>query len=184
MARKFNLNTANKRDSQGLCFVGKVDMKDFLLHFVKSKKGSVLDTNGKKVGIHQGATFLTIGQRHGFTVTNKKTLSKPLYIASKNIRKNTITVSEINKDTIASMGRQKVILSNVNWITSQPLRDIPYKVRLRYRQKPLSAKIYKENKKWIVSLAKPSLDISNGQSLVIYRNDECLGGGIIENISN
>lgn len=183
LAKKFDLNTANKKDSQGLCFMGKVDMKDFLSHFIKPKKGAVLDVKGKRIGTHQGATFLTIGQRHGFVVLNKKTHSKPLYIVGKSIRKNTITVSEINKDTIVDRGLQNITLSNVNWIVKPPSIDTSYEVRLRYRQKPLSAKIYKKNNNWTVSLVKPSIDISKGQSLVVYKDGGCLGGGIIENIT-
>jgi len=141
-----------------------------------------LDTKGKKIGTHQGAVFLTIGQRHGFIVLNKKVHSKPLYIVDKNIRKNTITVSEINKGIIADSGMQNIALSNVNWIADQPLKDVSYQVRLRYRQKLFKAKIYRKNKNWIINLATPFIDISKGQSLVVYKDGECLGGGIIENI--
>jgi tRNA-specific 2-thiouridylase len=179
-AKKLGLVTAEKKDSQGLCFVGKVDIKDFLSHFIKPKRGEVLDSKGKKIGTHEGTMFLTIGQRHGFIVTNKKAYSKPLYIVSKNIRTNTITVSEINPESLTESGKQSMTLSNINWIAGPPSQDASYEVRLRYRQKFIKAKIKKQKNKWFVHLAKPALGISLGQSLVVYKNGECLGGGVIE----
>jgi tRNA-specific 2-thiouridylase len=71
LAHKFGLPTATKKDSQGLCFIGKIDMKEFLTHYIETKEGDVLNTKGEVIGFHDGAIFLTIGQRHGFTVTKK-----------------------------------------------------------------------------------------------------------------
>jgi tRNA-specific 2-thiouridylase len=69
LAKKFGLPTADKKDSQGLCFIGKIDVKDFLKSFIKSEKGSVLDEKGKVVGTHDGAMFFTLGERHCFRIT-------------------------------------------------------------------------------------------------------------------
>ena len=98
MAKKFGLPTADKKDSQGLCFIGKIDIKDFLSHYIKPKKGEVLDTTGKKgkvIGSHNGAFFFTIGERHGFSIddSHKTPNDQPYYVISKDASKNTITVS-------------------------------------------------------------------------------------------
>ncbi|MFC1802234.1 tRNA 2-thiouridine(34) synthase MnmA, partial [Patescibacteria group bacterium] len=71
LAKKFNLPTAEKKESQGLCFVGKIEMKDFLKRFLEEKKGDVLNEKGEVVGWHEGAQYYTIGQRHGFIITKK-----------------------------------------------------------------------------------------------------------------
>ena len=69
LAKKFGLETAVKKDSQGLCFIGKVEMAEFLKHFIKTKTGNVLNVKGEIIGKHNGAELYTIGQRHGFTLT-------------------------------------------------------------------------------------------------------------------
>jgi len=179
-AKKLSLITAEKKDSQGLCFIGKIDMKDFLEHYIKPKGGIVIDAKGKKIGYHEGAMFLTMGQRHGFTVLNRKIYSKPLYVVAKDIKKNTITVSEINNDSLEIIGKKNIIISDTNWIANNPHPNVTYDIRLRYRQKPLKATIQKKKNTWNVNLQKPAAGISIGQSLVVYHKDECLGGGIIE----
>ncbi len=179
-AKKIDLITAEKKDSQGLCFIGKIDMKEFLRHYIKQKKGAVLNIKGKKIGSHEGAMFLTLGQRHGFTVLNKKNYSKPLYIVEKNIKKNTITVSEIDREFVEEVGKKEIFLSDSNWIAVDPLPKVEYEIRLRYRQNPLKATIQKTKRVWTVNLLKPTTGISSGQSLVVYHKGECFGGGIIE----
>jgi tRNA-specific 2-thiouridylase len=198
LAKKFNLLNAEKKDSQGLCFIGKVDMKDFLSHYIKPKKGRVLDLNGNTIGSHEGAVFLTIGQRHGFTVRNKLISQKPLYIVQKNIEKNTITVSENTLSSLASSTRAplgvkgkgimaggkktQILLTGTNWITGRPEVNKTYGVRIRYRQPLQDAKIKIEKGKWLVTFKRTLVDIASGQSLVVYDKNECLGGGVIERI--
>jgi len=179
LAEKLGLPNAVKKDSQGLCFIGKVEMKDFLKHFIAEKKGSVLDSGGNKVGTHDGAVFLTIGQRHGFTIENKKTASVPHYVVSKNIKKNTVTVSALNPSDVAELGKTTCKLSQVNWI-NEPEIGKQYQIRFRYHQEPLVGTLNLSKKEWHIILPKPFTGISVGQSAVIYDNKEMLGGGVIE----
>lgn len=179
LAKKFNLPTAEKKDSQGLCFVGNIDMKEFLSHYIKSKKGNVLDINGKVIGTHDGAVFLTIGQRHGFKVNNTKTSNKPLYIVAKDIKKNTITVSHLAPSEINEVGTKKVILEDTNW-TQIPRDDSTYSVRIRYRQKLLPATISNIGNKWVCNFKSEITGVSSGQSLVAYSGENCIGGGVIK----
>lgn len=95
LARKFGLPNAEKKDSQGLCFIGKVDIKEFLSHYVKTEPGKVLDENGEVIGMHPGALFFTIGERHGFTVNKKTPHDQPLYVIDKDIEQNTIVVTAL-----------------------------------------------------------------------------------------
>ena len=158
LAKKFGLPTADKKDSQGLCFVGKVDLPDFLSHFMKPKRGDVLDENDKKIGWHDGAFFLTIGQRHGFTITKKTPNDSPYYIVAKDIKKNTISVSYTLNPEMSFSGKlfadqplphlakslpsttfrgvlDKVVLRDVNWLVGKaPDFTKTYFARFRYRQ--------------------------------------------------
>lgn len=180
LAKKFGLPNAIKKDSQGLCFIGKVDMKDFLSHFIDEKKGKVLDTKGNVIGEHDGAVFLTIGQRHGFTIKNKKTQSLPHYIVAKDVKKNTITVSTLKNSDETAVSKKTCTLSNVNWMR-EPEQGKKYDIRFRYHQEPLSGTVAKKGKVWGIELNKTFAGISVGQSAVVYDEEIMLGGGIIEN---
>ncbi len=93
LARDYNLPTATRKDSQGLCFIGHIDLKEFLSHYIEPKEGSVLNGTGDVIGHHDGAHFFTLGQRHGFTITKKGTDDAPHYVVAKDIKENTITVA-------------------------------------------------------------------------------------------
>ena len=179
IAEKHDLITAGKKDSQGLCFIGKVDMKDFLKEFIKEKKGNVLDISGKVIGSHDGAVFYTIGERHGFEIFKKTPSEKPHYIISKNFKKNTITVSQNPKKEI-SASVKTINLKNINWISDQPKNGERVEVRLRYRQTLLEAKILKVRPSDAdIILMKPETTVTAGQSLVMYQGEELVGGGVI-----
>jgi len=178
IARKFCLPVAEKKDSQGLCFVGKVDLEEFLSHFTEQKPGDVLDQSGKKIGTHNGSFFYTIGERHGFTLSEKTPNDRPFYIVAKNHEANTITVSHRNsekKDEKAE--KSTVVLENIGWVGSAPRSGVSYLARIRYRQ-PLQACTFEND---TVTFDASQDAVTPGQSLVLYdaRGEECLGGGVI-----
>lgn len=150
IARRAGLPTAEKKDSQGVCFLGKVDVGDFLKKYIKPRKGFVVTTNGEVIGTHDGAYFYTIGQRHGLNLSDKQSATRNKgnvgahYVAAKDIKRNLIIVAEGAGNPV--LFQKKIILRNVNLI--HPLMrpehsDIPRNVRMsvmarvRYRQ-PLS----------------------------------------------
>jgi len=181
LAKKFGLPTAEKKDSQGLCFMGKLDMKDFLKHFIEEKCGDVLDERGNVIGKHDGATFLTLGARHGFTITQKGTHNTPYYVIAKNVAINTITVSHEPLRTIEGKSNKQVAISKASWTRGvSPKKGGHFTARVRYRQ-PLEqcTIIHAGSKSAKILFTKPQI-ISSGQSLVFYDGDECLGGGVIE----
>jgi len=94
LAKKFNLPVAPKKDSQGICFLGAVDLKEFLKHYIKEKKGKVLNEEGEEIGYHHGVVFHTLGERHGFMITKKTPTDKAYYIVGKDMKKNILTVSQ------------------------------------------------------------------------------------------
>ncbi len=179
IADKYGLSTAIKKDSQGLCFIGKVDMKDFLKNYIKEEKGNVLDENGKIIGEHDGAFYLTIGQRHGFRISEKTPNDAPYYIIAKDIEKNTITISHSHKN--ANDESKIVKLEKVNWISGiSPDLSKKYSARIRYRQPLEECEVHHgELRNFELHFTNPQKAITSGQSAVIYDGEVCLGGGII-----
>lgn len=179
LARGFNLPVSEKKDSQGICFVGDVSMDEFLSHFILAKVGRVLDTGGKIIGTHHGAVFYTIGERHGFEVLNNTPEESPFYIVSKDIKANTITVSS-KKQEIISLSPTKVLIKEMNWITEpkEPLLS----VRIRYRGEKLPVTVSEIDKHFEVKFREPVRGLSLGQSIVFYDEEICLGGGIMDTV--
>src|SRR3990167_488168 len=173
MAKKFSLPTANKKDSQGVCFIGPLDMKNFLQKYIKPKNGMIYHTNGKMLGTHDGVSYYTIGQRHGLDIKNGK---GPYYVVDKDVKSNVLYVG--SKDDLLS---QKLKLTGINWINRSPVdkrHDVSLlDARIRYRAE-LSKAIVKDNGE--VIFKKKETAITSGQSAVFYRGEELLGGGIIE----
>jgi tRNA-specific 2-thiouridylase len=175
IAKKYGLLTAEKKDSQGVCFLGPIDMKDFLSHYIEINKGEVLDISGKVIGEHDGALFYTLGERHGFTITSKTTNDKRFYVVKRDLDKNTITVSDDFDQLLGGSDNKKIKLKNVNWNVSISKNKI-YEARTRYRQKLETCQIEGD----FVFFQNPQKFVAPGQSLVVYDVDVCVGGGIID----
>ncbi len=180
-AESLGLFTATKKDSQGLCFIGKIGMKEFLKRYIKERPGEVLDENGKVIGHHSGAHFYTLGERRGFTVTIQGTEDRPRYVVSKDVEKNTITVSEEARQNKKFLTK-KVGLDTVNFIADRPVPDRLYQSRFRHRQTLVSCRIKEDDGAFEVVFSEAQPAVSPGQSLVLYEDDKCLGGGVITNI--
>ena len=115
IAQSFHLPTQNKKDSQGICFLGKISMKDYLSHYIEEHQGDVIDTYGKKIGTHPGVLFFTLGERHGFNVANITTHDLPYFIVAKDIHANTLTVS----NTASSLGEKPVSYTHLTLPTNR-----------------------------------------------------------------
>ncbi|MDO8521899.1 MAG: tRNA 2-thiouridine(34) synthase MnmA [bacterium] len=174
LAQKWQLPVAQKSDSQGLCFVGDVSMKDFLSRYLKLESGPVLDSAGTVIGSHDGAALYTIGQRHGFTVERGAGDGKPHYVVSVDISANTIRVSPRREDA----ARNEAPVDSMRWIGKAP--ELPFKAttQARYREEPCSATITKAGTEIKIIFDEPQI-AARGQSLVVYDGTRCLGGGVI-----
>jgi tRNA-specific 2-thiouridylase len=193
IAEKAGLYTAKKKDSQGICFIGKVPLQFFLSTYLPEKKGETVTVSGEVVGTHKGAMFYTIGQRHGFTISIKKKPGEhqdrgPFYVVKKDISKNLLIVAEGAENPALFVKSMDVI--QINWINPDAeFRFVSGKTatvsaRVRYRQQLHSAKVIpaKNGKPNQVIFSKPQQYVAEGQSLVFYdKNGECLGGGVIAN---
>ena len=209
LAAKFGLPQATRKDSQGLCFLGQVDMKEFLGRYISPKKGDVLNRNKEIIGHHNGAIFFTIGERRGFTITKKSDKEVPLYVIAKDIKRNIVTVapkiafqkgitdseqkSAMKKVWLSpekatrglfeehfSVRPDSVIIKDINWVSGKmPDLSKTYSARVRYRQEKQKCIISKQNNYYQVTFEEPQTWVSGGQSLVLYDEEICLGGGII-----
>jgi tRNA-specific 2-thiouridylase len=177
LARKYQLATADKKDSQGICFVGKVGIKDFLLFELGPQvSGQIIDQKGTVIGEHDGAIFYTIGQRHGLDVGG----GLPYYVVGKDIEKNEIYVTTDLGDQ--ALWDSEVNLADTYWISgSAPKMTSKLQIRLRYRLVLVRVKslVQQSGNKWHVELSEQVRAITPGQSAVIYDDDKVLGGGIV-----
>lgn len=168
LARKYNLPTADKKDSQGVCFIGPLDMKSFLLDQIKPKAGKIVNMDGGEMGSHDGVYYYTIGQRHGLNITDGH---GPYFVAAKDVKKNIIFVgreSDLNKINAK--------VSNIHWIGDAPKLPADFTVKIRYRAKSSTIKLLENG---LIEFNKPERAITTGQSAVFYKGKELLGGGII-----
>ncbi len=174
-AIQLGLATATKKDSQGICFVGKVGIKDFLQQYVKAEPGDIIDKrSGQVLGQHEGAIYYTFGQRHGLGVGG----GLPYYVARKDMTKNIVYVtSDLNDD---SLWRSKLTLSQLHWIDQKPATNEKYSVRLRYRASLIDCRLSLHGNIAEVILAEPERAITPGQSAVVYDGHQVVGGGIVE----
>ncbi len=169
MAADKGLYTAQKPDSQGICFVGQIGIRDFLSQYVDTVTGDIIDRQtGKKIGTHDGAIFYTLGQRHGLDVGG----GLPYYVVGKDIEKNEVYVSRDLGDE--SLWRHIIELDSLHWINGVPA-DGKYLVRVRHRAALVEAELNDHK----IILSEPQRAVTAGQSIVIYDKDTCLGGGVV-----
>ena len=175
MAKERGLYTAGKKDSQGICFVGQIGIREFLGQYIEMKPGSIIDKqSGKVLGRHDGAIFYTLGQRHGLDVGG----GLPYYVVGKDMGKNEVYVSTNLNDE--RMWRSEIQLTDIHWIngelsTNYHLPPTTYQVRIRHRAPLVPATLQGLS----LQLKEPQRAITPGQSAVLYDGDVCLGGGIV-----
>lgn len=180
IARQLNLITANKKDSTGICFIGKRKFKKFLSNYIPIKPGFTVNIYGKQLGIHQGTSFYTIGQRKGLNIGGiQYGNGKPWYVVDKNATHNILIVAQgINHPCLMS---NMFIVEQVFWIEGGCLVSSIYcSVKIRYRQPDIQCYINPiTTDNFYVTLEHPIAGIAPGQSAVFYKQERCLGGGII-----
>ncbi len=179
MAKKMKLPTKDKPDSQGICFIGEVDLRLFLSQYIKAVPGNIIDAeNNKIIGRHEGLSWYTIGQRRGIKVGGT---GLPLYVVAKDIKKNILYV--VKGAHHPKLYKQSLIAEQINWLIPKPDLPMILSAKIRYRQSDQEAEIdYKNNKKdkLVVNFKQPQRAVTSGQSVVFYQGEVCLGGGIIK----
>lgn len=174
MAHRFNLPTADRPDSQDLCFLGDDSLEAFLVQQAPetANPGPILNTEGEKIGQHRGLAFYTIGQRRGLGIA----APRPLYVIEKEIENNALIVGHREE-----LGRDHLTAHDVNWIAGQPPENpIRAEIKIRYKAHPVSGRVTPHGENEIEIQFEESLrDITPGQAAVFYDGDICLGGGTI-----
>ncbi len=172
LAKDVGIPTYNKPDSVGICFIGEVDIKEFLKKRLPENPGEVIDTKGEVIGKHQGIHFYTIGQRHGFDVT--KYTGLPMYVVGKDVTSNRLIVG-FAKDVNCF----EFDVSDLHWISSKPADKFYCEARVRHLGSLHRAKVSLYDGTAVVNLKEPIFGVAPGQSAVFYDGDTVMGGGII-----
>lgn len=173
MANARGLFTAGKKDSQGICFVGKVGIREFLSQYVEQVPGKIIDKkSGSVLGHHDGAIFYTLGQRHGLDLGG----GLPYYVVGKDMDKNEVYVTTDLND--ATLWKATVLLDAVHWINDTPAPGV-YNIRIRHRAALTAADVVLDGDTVALTLHDEQRAIASGQSVVVYSGDICLGGGIV-----
>jgi len=172
LAEKFNLPTSKKQDSMEVCFVASQGHDNFLKKWVLMRKGDIVDTNGVKLGEHEGLALYTIGQRKGILLNGG-----PWYVVTKNAIKNELVVTNDQKHH--KLFGKELRIKDVNWTNQPPREDRTYDIKLRYRHIPAKAKITKEGDVYRIEFEDGHWAVTSGQSAVVYDGDILIGGGII-----
>ncbi len=176
LAKKFGLATAQKPDSQGICFVGEVQMKEFLKQRIKPKTGDIVTIDDKKIGEHEGVWFYTVGQRKGIGIGG----GMPYYVVDKDLANNRLIVARADQDDALFSNKMKI--NGVHWISgSAPALPLRCRVKIRYRQEDQQVEVTQKSKYLEVKFKVKQRAITPGQFAVFYQNDCCLGGGVILN---
>ena len=186
IAQKAGLPNALRSDSQGLCFVGKVKMKDFLKPYIPEKQGDIVlvsfSAKGKRVeaivGRHNGSHLFTLGQRHGIEIAGKE----PYFVAGKNTKKNIVYVAK--KKDLPKFFPAQISLRNFSLVNPTGIKfPLNCSVRYRYRQSLLKSVVISRGASGVkVIFKKSAVGITPGQSVVFYKGKLMLGGGIIKQI--
>ncbi len=191
IAKSLGLSTAEKKESMGICFIGKQNMNAFLRTRIPSKPGDVVDPNGRVIGHHDGLDSVTIGQRHGFTISQPSGLGRgaihrtpddradPWYAAAKDPSSNCLVVAPGREHPL--LYKKTATIGDLHWVSGKPpSHSIGLKAVVRYRQDAIPCRLssHKDGTATI-HFKKPVFAVAAGQSAVLYRGEECLGGGVI-----
>ncbi|AMA65089.1 tRNA-specific 2-thiouridylase MnmA [Candidatus Arsenophonus lipoptenae] len=183
IATKIGLKTANKKDSTGICFIGKYKFRKFLSNYLSNQPGKIITVNGQILGEHKGLMYHTLGQRKGLGIGGIKSFNEaPWYVVDKDIENNYLIVAQdYNHSRLRSIG---FIIRQMHWITLPKLhKKGNYTVKTRYRQPDIPCTIQQESKdKMIIFFNYPVAAVTPGQSAVFYQDEICLGGGVIEKL--
>jgi len=186
LAEEHNLITHNKKDSTGICFIGERRFKDFLEQYIPAQPGPMKTPEGTLLGEHQGLMFYTLGQRGGLGIGGVKTADEaPWYVVAKDLPNNTLIVAQGNNHPLLFTSVIKV--GQLHWINPRPTNStFSCMAKVRYRQSDQACHIdvNEDGETCIATFDEPQRAATPGQSLVMYQDDICLGGGVIESSWN
>lgn len=174
IAEEIKLPNATKPDSQGICFVGEIDVNAFIESFVGEKSGDIIDIEGKIVGKHRGLYFYTIGQRKGLGIGG----GIPYFVKSKNLETNQLIVSK-GVDPL-DLYQSEVIIRELSWTNTIPILPQKLQAKIRYRSQDVPCLVEEIDESSLkVIFDEPQRAITQGQFLALYKDDELIGSGVM-----
>jgi tRNA-specific 2-thiouridylase len=181
LAEQAHFANYKKKDSTGICFIGERKFKEFLSRYLPAQPGEMHTPDGHCIGQHDGLMYYTLGQRQGLGIGGTKDASgEPWYVVGKNLEDNILLVAQGHDHPL--LFRKQLSADQLNWIADTP-EPIPFTctAKTRYRQADQPCTITQlHDDQCTVVFDQPQRAITPGQSVVFYRNDECLGGGVIQ----
>ena len=182
IARQNNLVTSEKKDSTGICFIGERPFPEFIGNYLGGESGDIIDENDKKIGSHMGLVFYTLGQRQGLGIGGVKNAPDlPWYVAKKDLANNTLTCVQGNDHPL--LFSTELTTKNIFLIENSLSSCFEGTAKVRYRQKDQECKIELIENSLKLTFKKPQRSVTPGQSVVIYKDEKCLGGGEIASIN-
>ncbi len=178
LAVKFDLATKAKKDSTGICFIGERNFKDFLSQYVKGQKGNFVDLKGKILGSHDGVCFYTLGQRKGMGIGGP---GEAWFVVGKNFDKNEVILAQ--GDDHPALYADGLTAVELNWLSEAPVGTFNCKAKVRYRQEEQPCSVTVEEGRVRVVFDEPQRAMTPRQSIVFYKDQLCLGGGIISEVA-
>ena len=182
VARRFGLPTAEKKDSQGICFIGNVKMSDFLSHYVEDSPGPIVDTEGRELGEHRGLHLYTLGQRKGHGVASPRE-GMAYVVVGKNAERNELILGWDREDT-PGLFTEEAIIGSVVWTAGEPPHQKEILAQPRYRAAAESAHISLNNDKVSLTFSRSQRALTPGQICGFYEGGKLLGGGIFEKVGS
>jgi len=180
LAEQYDLATARKKDSTGICFIGERRFKDFLQQYLPAQPGQIMSLDGEQLGQHHGLMYHTIGQRQGLGIGGLSNHSEaPWYVVDKDLDANLLLVAQGNDHP--ALFKSNLEAGEVYWIAGEA-PELPLKcmAKVRYRQPDQACTISRTATGYSVDFDAPQRAVTPGQSVVFYLGDLCLGGGVIE----
>lgn len=184
IAEKYELATAKKKDSTGICFIGERRFKDFLQQYLPAQPGKIETEDGEVLGDHQGLMYYTIGQRQGLGIGGTQHGEAPWFVAHKDLDRNVLIVVQGTDNP--ALFTSHMLLSNIYWVDEiAPELPVSLTCKHRYRQPDQKCSISRTGSgEYLVAFDEPQRAITPGQSAVFYSDEICLGGGVIEKTWN
>ena len=178
LAERFDLATKAKKDSTGICFIGERNFKNFLSQYIEGQAGNFVDVAGKVLGKHDGVCFYTLGQRKGMGIGGP---GEAWFVVAKNHEHNEVVLAQ--GDDHPALYADGLEAIELNWLSETPSGTFKCKAKVRYRQPEQDCTVVVQGDKVIVTFDYPQRALTPRQSVVFYQGDNCLGGGIISEIT-
>ena len=181
IASQLGLNVAEKKDSTGICFIGERKFREFLKTFIPAQKGDIKTPDGKVVGQHDGVIYYTLGQRRGLNIGGTKGGSgERWFVVDKDVEHNVLIAEQGETDRLFS---KALVATGMNYISGRPQGSFECMAKFRYRQPDQKVKVTpNENGGELIEFYKSQRAVTPGQYAVLYSGEECLGGGVIDEV--